>query len=711
MDRLASSEPGSLIASRLLVAILSLSTMELTQSIGQVGPRNRPPSLLACIACRRRHLKCNGQMPVCKRCQDSGNECSYQQSRRGYKGPRRISKPTGIGNDNSPNTRPPGTLTKTPSTASTGPWTPSAMAGLDFAAVGGEAFSMPSFTESLPRPYPLPQELLPYQTNETVTVPTAAQSLPIDDRQHREVTLDSQYNAINPVANTTSRKSDDSSEDGDETVMDIFYSNFYNAHPFVIPQRLYRQKPTLLPPVLKTVILFVGSHFIPGFSQDKLRNAAANITSERIPADGFKVQGLLLFGMSLFARCEQELALAIIDQAIDLALNLGMNSRNFAITQGMGHSVIEESWRRTWWELYMVDGILSSLNSIHHTFRLQHVQTDVPLPCEESDYAECKAITNLRSQQDFLDRAFAAEPYDYSSEAYKIEAVRLLGKVVNISVDIVSPNDEQVEGLDASLANFMLSLPPEKRYTVERDGKCDEILFSALNLIDSALISLHRPRSTLTFIQNHYPTECTRPEAIRAPISAYEVHTAKTLKAANSISQAIALRTPLSKHSPCFVCATLLSAIVHLPAYSVEIDMERASAIKERLQLTINALNSIGEVWPMGKAAKAQISQFARDIFSGQAVAAGRAQVGAQIQQIDIEAMMEDQTWLDELASLAPGGDRMLIGGTNNGNGSGSGGGGGVDGNGEEVQQALGGVNVGVQSDGMNNKDVTTGWM
>ena len=652
-------------------------------------------------------------MPVCKRCQDSGTECSYQQSRRGYKGPRKINRVTGISNENSPNTRPPGTLTKTPSTASTGPWTPSTMAGLDFAAVGGEAFPIPSFADSLPRPYPLPQELLPYQTNETV--PTAPQSLPINDQQHREVALDSQYNIINQVVNNSSVKSNDPSEDGDETVMDIFYSNFYNAHPFVIPQKLYRQKPALLPPILKTVILFVGSHFIPGFSQDKLRNAAANITSDRIPADGFKVQGLLLFGMSLFARCEQELALAIIDQAIDLALNLGMNSRNFAITHGMGSSVIEESWRRTWWELYMVDGILSSLNSIHHTFRLQHIHTDVPLPCEESDYAECKTITTFHLQQDFLDRAFAAEPYNYSSEAYKIEAVRLLGKVVNISVDIVSSNDEQVESLDASIANFILSLPPEKRYTVERDGKCDEILFSAHNLIDSALISLHRPRSTLTFIQNHYPTECTRPEAIRAPISAYEVHTAKTLKAANSISQAIALRTPLSKHSPCFVCATLLSAIVHLPAYSVELDMERASAIKERLQLTINALNSIGEVWPMGKAAKQQISQFARDVFSGQAVAAGRAQVGAQIQQIDIEAMMEDQTWLDELASLAPGGDRMLMGGSNtaNGNGSGSGSGGvgnGVDGHGEDVQQALSGVNVNVQADGMN-KDVTTGWM
>ena len=110
----------------------------------------------------------------------------------------------------------------------------------------------------------------------------------------------------------------------------------------------------------------------------------------------------------------------------------------------------------------------------------------------------------------------------------------------------------------------------------------------------------------------------------------------------------------------------------------------------------------------MGKAAKGQISQFARDVFAGQAVAAGRAQVGAHIQQIDIEAMMEDQTWLDELASMAPAGERMLIGDVV-GSGSVAGGVGvGVDG-GEDVQTALGNVNVNV-AEGMKSNDVTR-WM
>src|SRR5690242_17525395 len=54
--------------------------------------RNRPPSLLACTACRKKHLRCDAQMPVCGRCLDRGIQCVYIESRRGYKGPRRNSE-------------------------------------------------------------------------------------------------------------------------------------------------------------------------------------------------------------------------------------------------------------------------------------------------------------------------------------------------------------------------------------------------------------------------------------------------------------------------------------------------------------------------------------------------------------------------------------------------------------------------------------------
>ena len=586
-------------------------------------------------------------MPVCKRCQDHGNECIYQQSRRGYKGPRKTAHGVGDSSSIDENVN----LMRSQEATSIEAWTPTST-GIDFDMIEDDFDTFPIRAPQSTNTTIYDQSYESGQISQNISI--SGQPAPISDVQDKQLAISSHQNAGDlPM---------DPSAIANDILVDSYYANFNGAHPFIIPQRLYRTKPSFLPPILKTVIQFVASHFIPNSSQDSLRDAAQNITSDQIPADGYKVQGLILFGMSLFARCEQENALAVVDQAINLALNLGMNSKNFAISHGMGDKIIEESWRRTWWELYMVDGILSSLNSVHHLFRLQNVQSDVPLPCEEPDYARGKITALLRSQNDFMNRTFAAEEYDYSSLAYKIEAVRLLGQVVNISIDVLSPTDEQVESLEASLANFTLSLPSSKRHSIYPSSQCDEILFSAHNLIDSALISLHRPRSSLTFVQNHYPTACTRPEATRTPITAYDLHTAKALSAANSISKAIALRTVLSKHSPCFICATLLSAIVHLPAYSIEIDTDRANAMKERLQLTINALNAIGEIWPMARAAKAQISQFARDVFAGQAMSMERIQAEERIRTIDIESMMGDQTWLDELANWGPrGGEKALL--------------------------------------------------
>lgn len=41
------------------------------------------PSLLACDTCRRKHLKCDGTSPGCRRCATEDAVCTYTASRRG----------------------------------------------------------------------------------------------------------------------------------------------------------------------------------------------------------------------------------------------------------------------------------------------------------------------------------------------------------------------------------------------------------------------------------------------------------------------------------------------------------------------------------------------------------------------------------------------------------------------------------------------------
>ncbi|KAI9873559.1 MAG: hypothetical protein M1823_007891, partial [Watsoniomyces obsoletus] len=97
----------------------------------------------------------------------------------------------------------------------------------------------------------------------------------------------------------------------------------------------------------------------------------------------------------------------------------------------------------------------------------------------------------------------------WSSFAYAIEAMYIMGAVFNLGTDTFAITDPQVEAVDASISSFLLSLPPSKREVTSLDGHTDETLLMAHMVINWASILIHRPRSSLTFIRNHYKTICT----------------------------------------------------------------------------------------------------------------------------------------------------------------------------------------------------------
>lgn len=53
------------------------------------GPDGPPPAKrIACVVCRRRKLKCDGNKPSCGTCSRLGHDCAYDQVRR-KSGPKR----------------------------------------------------------------------------------------------------------------------------------------------------------------------------------------------------------------------------------------------------------------------------------------------------------------------------------------------------------------------------------------------------------------------------------------------------------------------------------------------------------------------------------------------------------------------------------------------------------------------------------------------
>jgi hypothetical protein len=400
-------------------------------------------------------------------------------------------------------------------------------------------------------------------------------------------------------------------------LVDVFYKYFNRAHPFLIPSRLYKQQPELLPEPLRAAIRYLAAHYVPNNNIAALQKAASIVFSDQVPDDVYKIQALMLYTCACFARYENMAGAAALDLAIRTALKIGLNRQSFAITHAPDNPVIQESCRRTYWTLFLFEGMITAIGGQITPFRLHTTYADVLLPGEDAAYASLRSSPVPRSLLDFRNRAFAEDQYSYSSFAYAIEAMYMMGSVFELGPDTFAITDHQVEALDASISNFFLSLPPSKREVVPSpDGSLDETLLFAHMVANWAAILVHRPRSTLTFIRNHYSTICTRVEQAGLPALAYASHTSKTLRAANSLISLASIQRPMTYCSPCMVCAITTAATVHLPAYAIADSSAHAGAIKERLQVGITALGRFSELWPRAGIAKSQVAGFAREVLT-----------------------------------------------------------------------------------------------
>lgn len=174
---------------------------------------------------------------------------------------------------------------------------------------------------------------------------------------------------------------------GTLTDLAAFFTYYQPAHPFLPP--LPRFQELLATNNLLHVCLamrYLGSAFIPGMRCQAHEDAVERcLFHQHQSQDGFAVWAMLLYALGLHASANPVRAFQVLQAAIDLALALGMHRRDFATTYGEACPVLEESWRRTFWELYVVDGMFAAVTQ-RTAFRLHTVVADVPLPCEESEY-------------------------------------------------------------------------------------------------------------------------------------------------------------------------------------------------------------------------------------------------------------------------------------------------------------------------------------
>jgi len=92
------------------------------------------------------------------------------------------------------------------------------------------------------------------------------------------------------------------------------------------------------------------------------------------------------FSPSLCTGCGEEArSQEEMDRAIRLALALAMHHRHFATKNGHGDKILQESWRRTWWQIYIMDAYYAAMKHISASMTCD-VDITTELPCEESEY-------------------------------------------------------------------------------------------------------------------------------------------------------------------------------------------------------------------------------------------------------------------------------------------------------------------------------------
>ena len=175
----------------------------------------------------------------------------------------------------------------------------------------------------------------------------------------------------------------------------ILYSSFWPSHPF-LPPVIYLEEHvsgvegmSLIP-----VINYIGSIYACA-RNDGLQALAPPQQLEKYPQNGFTVQSLVLLAISSHMSNNPTQAQAFLLTATEIALAIGLHRQDFATRHGKENHALEESWRRTWWELFILDIMFAGLNQTSN-MRLKDVDSDVLLPCEEAMYHDSDVcITNV----------------------------------------------------------------------------------------------------------------------------------------------------------------------------------------------------------------------------------------------------------------------------------------------------------------------------
>ncbi|KAH8647198.1 hypothetical protein BX600DRAFT_476301 [Xylariales sp. PMI_506] len=534
-------------------------------------------SSLACLPCRSRHLKCDGGRPQCARCADMGKDCQYAASRRG-------------GLDRAALAERRTRLAAAQGVQSTDSHPVQAGSCLPVVVAAGEQDQSRVQSCVIPEPASIDVsygfvDTVGFEDRDLATAPSLSPIPPLEEIE-------------------------------DDPYFETYYKTFHTFHPVVLPREYMinacrdRGRQSGLRPLIATLRV-IGHLYEAKEWSTPLQEALQDCLLQSQPRDPITVQCRLLYSIALFWYGEQDKSKQEMEAAIPLAVDLGMFRRDFAAEHGNGDPVLAESWRRTWWMLYLVEafyaGTLGTMN-----FACMDIETTVDLPCEEHEYQSGR-IPQGKTLQDFDCREF--DDTIFSSFAYLIGAVRCAASAITSSPKV--PNKQAstqiIQAADSMLDGWLLLLPEKEKPVMKKNGDIDELMFQAHLLIHVATIGMHRPMSDLKFNAVEDLSSCARSPPPNTPTpELINVHTTRVLRSIQAQIRLLALPARPFSHTPFVTCMVSEGTLALLSACRFLLTGKELAVARDQIRLTIGCLRALGETWPRTARNVREIQMIAR---------------------------------------------------------------------------------------------------
>ncbi|PYH63708.1 putative C6 transcription factor [Aspergillus vadensis CBS 113365] len=400
-----------------------------------------------------------------------------------------------------------------------------------------------------------------------------------------------------------------------------YYKNFHVCHPFVPPRyHLVElcQDPRIehaLTPLI-AAMRFMGNIYSAREWSVPLKDTIETALAHLSPSDPIQVQCRILYSVALFWYDYKVDALSQLDQAAQIAIALQMFKGEFAASQEPVDLVLRESWRRTWWTLYIVDayyaGTLGTMN-----FRVMDLDATVELPCDESDY-ELGIIPQPRTLEEFNQREFIPDDVHFSSFAHLIGAVQCAASAISITPKVATVEDSMhlIQAVDCGLDGWRLLLPTEQKNVIKANGDIDELLFQAHLLIHVSTVGLHRPLSALDFNAIEDVSSCARKPPRDPPTpDLVNVHTLRVLRAVEAQVRLLALPAPRFHHTPFTTCMVSEGILALLSACRIFFKGKDLAIARDQIRMALGSLKVLGEVWPRTVRNVGEIQTIARCVL------------------------------------------------------------------------------------------------